>query len=530
MTSTSMNAGWPAVVQAGAPSRAALAEVLLAYVRPRRWFRAKARATRGARVADVVMLDGGRAALVFLDIAYADGGADRYLIPLAPVDADGARAVAGAAPHAMVAALASGGAIVDGLATGRLAPLLLDIMRAGREAAGEAGTLRGETSAGLREMVGDRLLPAQASSAEQSNSSVLLGERVLLKAYRQVTAGLNPELELGRVLGAHPRRPPTPRLLGALQYRDSRGAESSVAVAHEFLRNDGDGWSVTLHELRRLFDRLTSDAAPPADAGSPLARSVARARTLGRRTAEVHLALFDAATDPALTPEPLTDADRAAAADGVTATWRALERALPSRLPSLAPTLRADVEHLLDPHSAQRRQLDATLLRFRDQALPVVKTRVHGDLHLGQVLCCRDDDLVDDFVIIDFEGEPARPLAERRAKASPLRDVVGMLRSFDYAPEAALRERPNAARTPELAAFAATWKHAVTDAYLDAYRDRVAGTPFLPPAPALQSLMLHFYELERVLYEVGYELQNRPDWIDIPLRGLCALTAPKGSP
>jgi len=174
-----------------------------------------------------------------------------------------------------------------------------------------------------------------------------------------------------------------------------------------------------------------------------------------------------------------------------------------------------------------RAAIERMLTEFRDLPLETVKTRTHGDLHLGQVLAVSraqpnapGDGAVDDFVIIDFEGEPARPLYERRAKGSPLRDVMGMVRSFDYAPEAALRG--GAAPTADRA-LARGWTRQVTDAYLRAYLQAVADAPFIPRDRAQLQRLLRYYELEKVVYEVGYELNNRPDWLEIPLRGLLAV-------
>jgi len=563
-----LNGSWPEILTPrtlGPDAGGALADALLAYVRPRRWFRAKSRKPRAVRIADAIPLDTANratpdAALVLLAIDYQEGEPDAYAIPLLHVAADQARDLAGTAPEAVVAWLdgaSDGGAaaasdrrpgvLLDGLVTGPLAATLLAFIRDGQVAVGRAGELRGEPYPGLNETVGAAPLPAKVSSAEQSNSNVVLGERVLLKAYRQVTAGLNPELELGRFLSAHPRRPPTPRVLGSLHYRDCQGAQSSVAIVHEYLRNDGDAWSVTLQDLRRSFDMVLAAPAQSGPAEERLAWSVKRGETLGQRTAEIHIALFDAAAtggvaDPAIAPEPLTEPDRAAAVTRVEAMWQRILGLLPRHLAALPPALRQDIQRLLEPASAERGRLTGLLDRFRQENFAVMKTRIHGDLHLGQVLCRGDD-----FIIIDFEGEPGRPLAERRAKASPLRDVVGMLRSFDYAPEAVLRERAAAAAgtgarsSPALEQFVVAWKQAVSDGFLRAYLDRVQGAPFLParpPAPSAPraptapeqlSLMLRFYALERVIYEIDYEMNNRPDWIDIPLRGLAALATSKGS-
>jgi maltose alpha-D-glucosyltransferase/alpha-amylase len=274
---------------------------------------------------------------------------------------------------------------------------------------------------------------------------------------------------------------------------------------------------------------------------------VAGAQKLGRRTGELHLALLDTATeggagDPAFVPAPLTADDRAAAVARVEAMLAATLQLLSRSMQRLPAQLQQAATRLADPSGNEQRRIVALLSRFREQPMAVLKTRIHGDLHLGQVLCRGDD-----FVIIDFEGEPGRPLAERRAKASPLRDVVGMLRSYDYAPEAVLRERAAAQPGgkeggPALAAFTATWKGEVTTAFRRGYLATVGEAAFLPtarPAPGATgaavdaqqlALMLRFYALERVIYEIDYEVNNRPDWVDIPLRGLFALLAEEDGP
>jgi len=542
-----VRAEWPDVLAPGA--REVLAETLLAYVRPRRWFRAKARETRGARVSDVIGLDDGpatpRAALVLLEISYREGEDESYVVPVAHADGETARGLAsGAAPHAIIAWFDSGGALVDGLATGQAAPALLALVREGGRRRGDAGELRGEGTAELERMVGSAALPARASSAEQSNSSVVLGERVLLKTYRLLTAGLNPELELGRYLTAHPRQPPTPRVLGALQYRARDGREGSVAIVHEYLRNDGDAWSRTVHALRGSFERIAAGEREDGALGLP--RFSAEAETLGGRVGDLHLALAettpgDAAADPAFAPSPLTDEDRAAAVAGVEAALARVLAPLAAHVERLPEPLRTRARRLLDPAGVERERIAELLRRFRDERLCIVKIRTHGDLHLGQVLCRGDD-----FVIIDFEGEPTRTLAERRAKSSPVRDVVGLLRSYDYAPAVAARARPSTEhdsdRSRAITDFAKAWKRVVTEGFLRGYLARAQDAPFLPTAPRAPSaprahvspsqlaLTLRFYELERVVYELGYEMNNRPDWLDIPLRGLTALADPGALP
>jgi maltose alpha-D-glucosyltransferase/alpha-amylase len=521
-------------------ARASLAETLLGYVRPRRWFRAKARDIQGAHIADVLPLDDAEAArathvVVVLEIAYQASGAPRdlYVVPLARVDLAAAESLRHDAPHAILGTWPDG-ALVDGLASGLAANALLALVRGAGSARGEAGTLRGESSATLESAAAGPSMTAAAARGEQTNSTLVFGDRLLMKIYRQIDRGPSPELEVGRFLTRHCQPPCAPRVVGALSYQRDGEDPRVLGVVHEFLANDGDAWSMAARELRATFAAIGASTAPAGRndvAGSRFARL---AETLGRRTAELHRALAQGVQDghdgnngddAAFQPEPLTAGDRAAQATRIDAMLTEHLATLAHTIESLPAATQALARPLLLDGGAARQAIAAILARFRDEPLDVVKTRIHGDLHLGQVLCRGDD-----FVIIDFEGEPARPLDERRAKSSPLRDVMGMVRSFDYAPEAALREADpqpiDGDHRKALQQAAATWTRAVTDRYLGAYRAAVAGAAFMPHSPQAAdqlSLMLTFYELEKVVYELGYELHNRPDWVEIPLRGLARI-------
>jgi trehalose synthase-fused probable maltokinase len=321
-----------------------------------------------------------------------------------------------------------------------------------------------------------------------------------------------------------------------------------VAIVHEYLANEGDAFSFALEKLRVYFDRVEG-LPPPASVGGAASRSASLdrpsaadvlapqaaaalatfeplARRLGQRTGELHRALASAPEEPDFAPEPLSADDRAALVARAETMLAEQLTSLSASLPRLSPAARALAERLLTPGA--RQAIAARLTEFRRRPLAVMKTRTHGDLHLGQVLVRGDD-----FVIIDFEGEPARPLAERRAKGSPLRDVMGMVRSFDYAPEVLLRDPAFSSTAPggapehrraRLQPWADLWKRQVTNAYLRGYLDAVGAAPFLP-APAARgdlAVLMTFYQLEKVIYEIGYEVNNRPDWVEIPLRGLAA--------
>jgi trehalose synthase-fused probable maltokinase len=545
-------------------ARQRLAARLLAFARQRRWFRAKTREVRGAEVADVIPLDGASLddaanVMAVLHISYAQGEADLYVIPLAWSDAPG---LARESPHAVIGGEGAPDGLVDGLATGSAAAALFELARTGATRRGERGEVRGDGSPLFTELAGDGTLRPRVPRAEQTNSTVLFGDRAVLKIYRQLTAGPSPELEVGRFLTDACDPPCVPRVLGALSYQPKDGGPAYViGISHEQIANQGEAWSLALREVKAFFGRVRGEPPPVSPTGGAAWLAAARAAperasteaigsflslaaTLGRRTGQLHLALAGGSsppTEPDFAPEPLSLEDRRALVARATGMLRDAVAALNAATRSgvntpLTPAARPLAEQLLAPESEQK--ISRLLAAFRDAPFQAMKTRTHGDLHLGQILALAHPgggattDAVDDFMIIDFEGEPARPLAERRAKSSPLRDVMGMVRSFAYVPEASLREGA-AGTTPRadggaLARWAALWTREVTAEYLRAYLRTVDGASFVPRDDAQLALLLTYYELERVIYEVGYELDNRPDWTEIPLRGLLAAAGLEG--
>lgn len=512
---------WGALLEGAGRQR--LAARLVDYARQRRWFRGKSRVVSGARVADALPLDAETVdlaanVLIVLEVQYAQGEPDLYLLPLTWSAPEAVRALRDRQPHALIGA---DDGLVDGLATGTAAVALFDLAHAGGARRGERGVLASERSELFTRLVpaaGAAGLGLRVAGVEQTNSTVMFGDRALLKVYRQPAAGPNPELELGRFLERACEPPCVPRVLGALTYSPDGAPSRSLGILHELIPNRGDAWALAQRELERFFAQ--SPAGPPG-AG----RFAAHAALLGRRTGELHLALAGRVrpvpdAGPDFAPEPLADADRRALVHRT-------EAMLADTLAALGRSGRSSpsIQRLL---SAEGRQaIGRVLTDFRERPLDAMKTRTHGDLHLGQVLAVSRSDgaaddgaAVDDFVIIDFEGEPGRPLRERRAKGSPLRDVMGMVRSFDYAPEAALRAGHGGAGQ---GGRARAWTRDVTASYLDAYLQTTTGAPFIPRDRAQLGRMLAYYELEKVVYEVEYELNNRPDWLDIPLRGLLAV-------
>jgi maltose alpha-D-glucosyltransferase/alpha-amylase len=328
---------------------------------------------------------------------------------------------------------------------------------------------------------------------QSTNSSVQLGDRLFLKCYRRMRVGVNPEFEVGRFLTEVAHFPHCVPLAGAVEYVSSEKNVSTVALLQGYVPNQGDGWSYTLAYLERSLESMAAER--------PHGGYLALMQTLATRTAELHRAFAIRSGDPAFEPEPITAQDFDA--------WKAKVR-----------QEAADTLALLDRTGKSLSGRKADLLAQIDACAapkaPGFKTRHHGDYHLGQVLIANND-----FVIIDFEGEPARPLAEARRKHSPLRDVAGMLRSFSYAKWSA-RERyvsgvTGGQTTPDKDAMLEQWEAEVRRVFLATYTE-VAGIG-LGDAGGL----LRLFELEKVLYELRYEINNRPTWVHVPVAGLLAM-------
>lgn len=338
-------------------------------------------------------------------------------------------------------------------------------------------------------------------SAEQSNTSIRIGEGAILKVIRKLEEGTHPELEVGRFLTGEAGFTATPAMLGWTELERAGGAgTTTLSVLQAFIPNEGDGWSWVLERLAR----------PEGGAAT-----LAWLRRLGQRTAEMHSAFATDTRDPAFRAEPVAPRDREAWIAAAEAMARRALDGLAAARDRLEPEARPLAEALL----ARRDLLDQWLRAGLSGAPGFAKVRHHGDYHLGQVLVAEGD-----AVIVDFEGEPLRPLAERRAKHAALRDVAGMLRSLAYAAAQAGRSHPEA--------HAAAWEAEASRAYLDAYLEAGGDGAFLPAGRAGAEKVLRFFMLEKALYEVAYELANRPDWVAIPLRGVLALldAPPEGQP
>jgi len=513
--------------------RRGLARVLAGFATERRWFRSKARTQRKARIVDVVPLAGAKQIVaVMLEIEFAEGDPETYLVPLAYVSGEPATHLEHISPHAVIAAVDVGsetGLIYDALATGEAAQALLALARGRAEVAGASGRFVGFGAPSLDDPSVAELAP-RAVELEQTNTTVPFGDRLLVKVLRQLETGVNAELEVGAYLTQEAPSVRAPAVLGSITYQREGEEPVVVAIAHQFVPNQGTAWDLFIGELDKLFENVSASevAPPPSAARHPLelaglepptelvsrtAQYLRQAKLLGRRTAEVHAALATGRT-PAFVPEHYSMMHQQSLFQGARTRMVRTFDALAERLALLPAEVQDDARAAL----AAQPRIEERLRTIQQRPIDAIRIRTHGDLHLGQVLFTGDD-----FVLIDFEGEPARPLRERRYKSNALRDVAGMVRSFSYAAESSLRIGPGrAVDATRVRPWAAAWTAWVSGAYLAGYLE--LGASLLPSADA-RRVVLDFFLIDKCLYEIGYELNNRPDWLSIPLRGLRELIA-----
>jgi maltose alpha-D-glucosyltransferase/alpha-amylase len=391
----------------------------------------------------------------------------------------------------------------------------------------------------FRRLRGREPLEASVLRADQSNTSVVFGDRLMMKVVRRPDLGLNPDVEVGRFLNERAPFVHTPRIAGHLEYQRKLAQPMTLGIISEFISNEGDAWGYTLDSLTDYMELVLSQYAPegreaplpdasittltnqepPQLACDIMGAYIQSAELLGQRTGELHVGLASAPDDPAFAPEPFTPFYQ-----------RSLYQGMRGMVSQVFPLVRQrrnqlpeDARDLAEQVLAREQEVLARYHTLVDTRLTGSRIRTHGDYHLGQVLFTGKD-----FVIIDFEGEPARRLSERRLKRTPLRDVAGMLRSFHYAAYSALHNqgtvgmvRPEQFKLVET--WARYWYHWASAAFLRGYLQEANKAPILPQTPEEIDILLDAHVLDKAVYELGYELNNRPDWVRIPLTGILQL-------
>lgn len=504
------------------------------------WFGGKTRRIHTTRIADWAALPDSKVAVALVEVDYEQGEPETYFLPLAltfGTDADHVRETAPNAILSRVISASESGYLHDALCDEAACAIFLSFIEQAKQVPARNGLIRGQPSAAFEAVRGPAgtSVTARRGSAEQPGNLLFYGDRLVVKLFRRQHRGPNPDCELGKYLTETAHFEGIPPFAGAIEYAAADGERSTLAMLQGFVANQGDGWTLALEELARYYENCATAAFPEAGSAtsgdlmdlaehepSPLARehvgiSLDSAARLGQSIAGLHLALASANADPSLAPEPMAAGDLQSLVTGLRSeairVFDLLKESvagMPDELVSLAGLVLSRRRQILD--SFRWSPTGDTLGQ---------RIRIHNDFDLRHVLQVKTD-----YVILGFEGDPARPIAERRAKASPLKDVAGMLRSLGYAAYAGLIAYT--ARHPEgwesLEPWARLWERSVGAEFLCAYRNTTQGAAFLPSSDGTFRRLLAIFLLDDALHDLSSELNNRPDWVRIPLMGILSLS------
>lgn len=541
----SVSGNWENVLDDGAREKLET-DILPPYLKERRWFGGKAREIQQFQVLEDISLGKNPAAthLLFLEVQYTEGLPEVYLLPVSFAVAEKAKEISESFQAGVIGRLKvadTEGILYDGVYNGEFRQQLLRMMAKKQKLCGKSGELSAYPTAAFKKFAGEKtglddelLLDSQVLNVEQSNTALIYGNKLFLKLFRRLEAGLNPDLEISGFIIAKTSFDHIPPVAGALEYRKAGSAPMVLGILQALVPNEGDAWKYSLGSIGKYFERVLSkkhgiqempQASPsfldlafqeiPAVAQELIGGiDLARANLLGKRTAELHLALASNAEDPNFAPEPFSMLDQRSLYQSMQSAARRNLQLLKKNLKFLPDDeIRKAAEEILHREKDIMDRYDAMLKR----KFSTMKIRIHGDYHLGQVLYTGND-----FIIIDFEGEPAKALSERRLKRSPFRDVAGMIRSFHYAvytglfKQAAIRQED----IPRLKPWADLWYKYVAGAFLRSYFEAAGNAPFMPKDRQESDILLRTFLLEKAIYELGYELNNRPDWLMIPINGI----------
>ncbi|MFZ1974361.1 MAG: putative maltokinase [Candidatus Acidiferrales bacterium] len=518
-----------------------LPPVLPDFLAAHRWFGGKAHRIRATEVADIIPFGASQleAFMVLARVEYETGLRESYLLPLlvwaaeeAPIE-EGLRTL-------KVQLRGEELLLTDALRNENFLLALHAVIEAQAMFRGLNGALRARQSSTYRDLcpASAGVLKPKPMGVEQSNSSIIYGNRLVLKVFRHVEPGMNPDLEIGRFLSERVHFAHVPAVAGWLEYAANDGQEATLGILQEFVPNQGDAWRFTLNslsefwqqangrlaELSTLIPRSLFPLSMSADRLPGIARELNgpyldAAALLAQRTAQLHLALASEPTVAAFAPEPYTPQFQDSLRQSLHKKMQNSFALLRTQFTGMPRDTRADAERVLAAENEVLRSFEVAL----SQPIAAMRTRIHGDYHLGQVLYTGSD-----FVMIDFEGEPARPISERSVKLSPLQDVAGMLRSFHYAAFASVFTTMGNAEahdetTRQRLSVAQTWFSWVAAHFTHAYLSEVGSASFIPENEEQLVNLLRLHLLEKAVYELSYELNNRPDWVRIPLAGILSL-------
>ncbi len=504
-----------------------------------RWFGGKARQIVAAEVVDVIPVRSTLPEILLLLVAvnYANGPNETYAIPvLASEEQSPSPATYSSSLKVEIPQWGGTWILTDALRSPEFPETLLEVIRNKTTLTGEDGELRGAQTTVFAPLYSSSSasLHPRLVGAEQSNNSIIYGDRMILKFFRRVQEGINPDLEVLNFLTEKAHFPQIAPLAGSLQYQTRDGKSMVQGILQAYVPNQGDGWGYTMKHLVSFYEAASKQTLQSASMTSGAESAVRSERVLsefvrdsaraylqvigilGQRTAEMHQALGSDPQDTAFAPEPFTMEFQETLEKSILDLMTRVFALLREKRPSLSTEWRNVAEGL----GLREQEIASKFQSVLRWPIHAMRTRIHGDYHLGQVLYTGSD-----FVIIDFEGEPARSLAERRVKRSPLGDVAGMLRSFHYAAYAPLlggEPRPTE-EVERLSPWAERWNALVAARFLESYFDVAPGASYLPKSREEVHSLLNVHLFEKAVYELGYELNNRPTWVGIPLQGIVSL-------
>jgi maltose alpha-D-glucosyltransferase / alpha-amylase len=539
-------------ILAGKP-RARLEAILPDYLKRQNWFGGQSRAIKSVTLKEtlaVPLTTADAACLVFLQIEYVESNADLYALPLAFAPGNEARRLQHHFPQLVIARLdftggKPGGVLYDAMGSPSFGQALLKLVPHRLRLKSELGELEGMRMPALRRILGGVAPPAPVLfKAEQDNSSLVFGDKLILKLFRRLEPGINPELEVSRFLAAK-EFAHSPTLAGALEYSGGDDTRFTLAVVHEFLPHARSAWDYTLETLSRYYDRVVawvaqSHSAPPPpaenirllkqDIPSEIAQDIGSylesARLLGECTGKLHLALAADPKDPAFVPEPFTSQYQRS----VFQTMRTVAVQNLRLLRKQLKTLAADLLPLAQRVAEAEPAIIQHYRHFSERQFTARRIRIHGDFHLGQVLWTGKD-----FAFVDFESDNTLALSERRIKRSPLRDVAGLVRSLHYAAYAGLHQHVERGvipheNLPRFESWVRHWNQWVSVSCLKGYLHHVGPSGILPAREEDLHAMLRAYLLNHMMIELGRELRPPSSRLKIPLQGILYLVDGQAPP
>lgn len=512
-------------------------KILQSYIRECRWFGSKARIIKSLTIKENIAVGAKTQPVnwLVLDVQYNEGLSELYQLPVTFVETTEDEPLGEVDRKGIISQIKVGareGVLIDAIFDEKFRQILFqNLIKSVKLKHGQDQL--GFSSNPRFDLKSESEISSKILSVDQSNTSVIYNGKYFMKLYRKVDSTINPDLEITRFLTEQAKFPNVPNFIGEISLYHKNNSRTVLAMIQEAVPNQGDAWEYTKDALHRYFERVLTlpktelkpdiqghltDSLSFSDLSEDLQELMGgvfadRIYLLGKRTAEMHQALISSATEKDFEPEPFSLHYQRSLYSSLQSLTRAALQSLKQNISSLPESIKEEAGEILQ----SRDKILTIFKRIFAHKIDTMKIRNHGDFHLGQVLWTGKD-----FVIIDFEGEPAKPYSERRLKRSPLRDVAGMIRSFHYAVySTVMQDQYNSQRREsDLLEWADLWYHYISRFYMQGYLDQVKGADFIPEKEEDLKILMETYLLEKAVYELNYELNNRPDWVLIPIRGI----------